>query len=61
MRITHAMKGSTEGSIFVSHIKLGVCSSLILIDESYANMNGLVILVKVRRKVSEVISNKLWP
>ena len=27
-RITHAMYGSTEGSILVSHIKLEICSSL---------------------------------
>ena len=57
MRITHAMNGSTEGSILVSHIKLDVCSSLTLMHERYANMTDLV---KLGTKVSEVICNKLW-
>ena len=52
MHITHAMNESTEGSILVSHIKLDVCSSLILMHERYANMADLV-------NVSEVIFNKL--
>ena len=57
MRITHAMNGSTEGSILVSHIKLDVCSLLTLMNERYANMADLV---KLRTKVSEVIFKKLW-
>ena len=57
MRITHAMNGNTEGSIWVSHIYLDVCSSLTLMHERYANMADLV---KLRTKVSEVIFNKLW-
>ena len=55
-RITHAMNGSTEGSIFVSHIKLDVCSSLTLIHERHANMADLV---KLRKKGSEIIFNNL--
>ena len=53
MRITHAMNGSTEGSIFVSHIILDADT----IHEMHANM---VDLVKLRKKSSEVIFNKLW-
>ena len=49
MRITHAMNGSTEGSILVSHIKLDVSSSLTLMHERYANMPDLV---KLQTKVS---------
>ena len=50
MRITHAMNGSTEGSILVSHIKLDVCSSLTLIHWMHANMAGLVKLREVFQK-----------
>ena len=57
MCTTHAMNGSTEWSILVSHVKLDVCFSLTLIHERHANMANLV---KLRQKVSEVISNKLW-
>ena len=53
MRIMHAMNGSTEESILVSHIKFDVCSSLILIHERYATMADLV---KLRKKVSESYS-----
>ena len=53
MRITHAMNGGKEESILVSHIQLDVCSSLILPLERQAN---LVDLVKLRKKVSQVIS-----
>ena len=53
MRFTHAVNGSTEGSILVSHIYLDVCSSLTLIYERHANMDDLV---KLRKNVSEVIS-----
>ena len=56
MRITYAVNGSTEGSILVSHIYLDVCSSLTLMHERHANMDDLV---KLRKKVSEVIFNKL--
>ena len=56
MHITHAVYGSTEGSILVSHIYFDVCSSLALIYERHANMDDLV---KLRKKVSEVIFNKL--
>ena len=52
IRITHAMIGSTEGAILVSHIEFDVCSSLTLMHERYANMAELV---KLRTKVSEVI------
>ena len=57
MRITHAMNESPEGSILVSHIKLDVWSSKTLIHERQANM---IDLVKVLKKVSEIIFNKLW-
>ena len=57
MRISHAMNGSTEGSILVSHIILDVCFSLTLINERHANR---VDLVKLQKKASEVIFNKLW-
>ena len=56
MRITHAVNGSTEGSNLVSHIYLDVSSSLTLMHERYTNMDDLV---KLRKKVSEVIFNKL--
>ena len=56
MHITHAVNGSTEGSILFSHIYLDVCSSLTLMHERDANINDLV---KLRKKVSEVIFNKL--
>ena len=48
--------GSTEGSILVSHIILDVCSSLTLIHERHENM---VDFVKLRKKASELIFNKL--
>ena len=57
MHITHVMNRSTEGSILVSHIKLDVCFSLTSIHERYSNMANLV---KLRKKVSNVIFNKLW-
>ena len=56
MHITHAVYGSTEGSILVSRIYLDVCSSLTLMHERQANMDDLV---KLRKNVSEVIFNKL--
>ena len=56
MRITHAVNRSTEGSILVSHIYLDVCSSLTLMHERHANMDDLV---KLRKKVSEIVVNKL--
>ena len=55
-RITHAIHGSTEGSILVSHINLDVCSSLTLTHERHANMADLV---KLRKKGSEIIFNNL--
>ena len=58
MRITQAMYGSADGSILVSHIYLDICSSLALIHERYAHM---VDLFKLRKKVSEVMFNNLWP
>ena len=48
MRITHAMNGSTEESILVSHIELNVCSSLTLMHERQTN------IVKLRKKVADV-------
>ena len=43
MGITHAMNGSTEGSILVSHIfKLDIYSLLTLIHERQTNMADLV-------------------
>ena len=56
MRIANAMIGLREVSIFVSHIKLDVHSSLTLIHERHANLVDHVIL---RKKVTEVIFNKL--
>ena len=56
MRITHAVNASTEGSILVSHIYVDVCSSLTFMHERHANMDDFV---KLRKKVSEVIFNKL--
>ena len=56
MRITHAVNGSTEGSILVSYLYLDVCSSLTLMHEKHANMEDLV---NLRKKVSEVIFRKL--
>ena len=51
MRITHAMNGSKEGSILVSHY-----FSLTLNKERHANMADLV---ESQKTVSEVIFNKL--
>ena len=42
MRIIHAMDGSAEGSILVSHIKLDVCCSLAFMHERYENMADIV-------------------
>ena len=57
MRIMLTMNGSTEGSMSVSHIKLDVCSLLTLIHERQLSTADLV---KLRKKVTEVISNKLF-
>ena len=42
MRNTHAINGSTEGSILFSHIGFDVCASLTLINERHSNMTDLV-------------------